>query len=160
MPFTIFRDFVLPEKKFREPTDADARGLDRFTRRTLAKSAGCSAGDIQNVSMKSAAARPIPRSKEKSKDGKPGVSLDWFNLLYQVLLAGERPALRLVRCGITACRYRRHDDGALARSALKPLLACPDVRATHTTSDVGSVRSRCQRERFELNRLRGLGLSS
>jgi len=28
--------------------------------------------------------------KIKTKDGKPGVALDWFNMLYQVLLGQEK----------------------------------------------------------------------
>ena len=30
------------------------------------------------------------KHKKAAKDGKPGVSLEWFNMLYQVLLGEER----------------------------------------------------------------------
>ncbi len=33
---------------------------------------------------------PFLDQKKKGKDGKPGVSLDWFNMLYQVLLGQEK----------------------------------------------------------------------
>ena len=33
---------------------------------------------------------PFLDEKKKAKDGKPGVSLDWFNMLYQVLLGQEK----------------------------------------------------------------------
>ena len=56
--------------------------------------------------------------KIKTKDGKPGVSLDWFNMLYQVLLGQEKGP----RFGSFAAVYGLENtiemiDGALARSA-------------------------------------------
>ena len=33
---------------------------------------------------------PFLDEKKKAKDGKPGVALDWFNMLYQVLLGQEK----------------------------------------------------------------------
>jgi lysyl-tRNA synthetase, class I len=33
---------------------------------------------------------PFLDHSKKAKDGKPGVSLDWFNMLYQVLLGQEK----------------------------------------------------------------------
>jgi len=56
--------------------------------------------------------------KTKTKDGKPGVALDWFNLLYQVLLGQEKGP----RFGSFVALYGLNNtidmiDGALARSA-------------------------------------------
>jgi lysyl-tRNA synthetase class 1 len=56
--------------------------------------------------------------KIKTKDGKPGVSLDWFNMLYQVLLGQEKGP----RFGSFVAAYGMANtiamiDGALARSA-------------------------------------------
>jgi lysyl-tRNA synthetase class 1 len=56
--------------------------------------------------------------KIKTKDGKPGVSLEWFNMLYQVLLGQEKGP----RFGSFVAAYGITDtiamiDGALARSA-------------------------------------------
>ncbi|MGZ5897048.1 MAG: lysine--tRNA ligase, partial [Xanthobacteraceae bacterium] len=54
----------------------------------------------------------------KTKDGKPGVSLDWFNMLYQVLLGQEKGP----RFGSFVAVYGVKNtidmiDGALARTA-------------------------------------------
>ena len=56
--------------------------------------------------------------KIKTKDGKPGVSLEWFNMLYQVLLGQEKGP----RFGSFVAVYGLANtiemiDGALARSA-------------------------------------------
>jgi lysyl-tRNA synthetase class 1 len=56
--------------------------------------------------------------KGKTKDGKPGVSLEWFNMLYQVLLGQEKGP----RFGSFVAVYGLGNtiemiDGALARSA-------------------------------------------
>ena len=56
--------------------------------------------------------------KVKTKDGKPGVVLDWFNMLYQVLLGQEKGP----RFGSFVAVYGLQNtidmiDGALARSA-------------------------------------------
>ena len=55
--------------------------------------------------------------KIKTKDGKPGVSIEWFNMLYQVLLGQEKGP----RFGSFAAVYGIENttdmiDGALARS--------------------------------------------
>ena len=55
---------------------------------------------------------------KKGKDGRPGVSLDWFNMLYQVLLGQEKGP----RFGSFVAVYGVANavamiDGALARSA-------------------------------------------
>ena len=53
---------------------------------------------------------PFLDQQEAAKDGRPGVSLDWFNMLYQVLLGQEKgPAVRLVRRDLRAAQHRRHD---------------------------------------------------
>ena len=61
---------------------------------------------------------PFLDHKKKAKDGKPGVSLDWFNMLYQVLLGQEKGP----RFGSFVAVYGMKNtvdmiDGALARSA-------------------------------------------
>ena len=55
--------------------------------------------------------------QKKAKDGKPGVSLEWFNMLYQVLLGQEKGP----RFGSFVAVYGLANsvamiDGALARS--------------------------------------------
>jgi lysyl-tRNA synthetase class 1 len=61
---------------------------------------------------------PFLDEKKKAKDGKPGVSLEWFNMLYQVLLGQEKGP----RFGSFVAAYGIRNttdmvDGALARSA-------------------------------------------
>ena len=113
-----FRDFVLPDKKFREPTDHGARGADRPARCAVAIAGGCDAGAIQDVVYEIGRREPFLDEKKKAKDGKPGVSLDWFNMLYQVLLGQEKGP----RFGSFVAVYGLQNtvdmiDGALARSA-------------------------------------------
>jgi lysyl-tRNA synthetase class 1 len=58
---------------------------------------------------------------KKGKDGRAGVSLDWFNMLYQVLLGQEKGP----RFGSFVAVYGLANavtmiDGALARSQTDP----------------------------------------
>ena len=69
-------------------------------------------------STRSAAASRSSIAVKKGKDGRPGVSLDWFNMLYQVLLGQEKGP----RFGSFVAVYGLPNavamiDGALARSA-------------------------------------------
>ena len=76
------------------------------------------AEDIQDVVYEVGRREPFLDHKKKAKDGKPGVSLDWFNMLYQVLLGQEKGP----RFGSFVAVYGVQNtvgmiDGALARSA-------------------------------------------
>jgi lysyl-tRNA synthetase class 1 len=115
-----FHDFVLPTKKFREPTQAERAALMdlRDSLSQLAPDATPEA--IQDVVYEVGRREPFldKSGKSKSKDGKPGVSLDWFNMLYQVLLGQEKGP----RFGSFVAVYGLKNtvdmiDGALARSA-------------------------------------------
>ncbi|HLN07349.1 MAG TPA: lysine--tRNA ligase, partial [Xanthobacteraceae bacterium] len=120
-----FRDFVLPEKKFRHPSATERAALTDL-RNALAQLPGdATAEQIQSVVYEIGRREPFLDHKAKSKakdgkakDGKPGVSLDWFNMLYQVLLGEERGP----RFGSFVAIYGIDNaiamiDGALARSA-------------------------------------------
>jgi lysyl-tRNA synthetase class 1 len=79
-----------------------------------------SAEQIQDVVYEIGRREPFldKSGKGKTKDGKPGVSLDWFNMLYQVLLGQEKGP----RFGSFVAVYGISNavamiDGALARSA-------------------------------------------
>ena len=85
-----FRDFVLPTKKFREPTRGRARGAARSARRAVATTGRRERRGHPGRGLRDRPARAVPRPQEEAKDGKPGVSLDWFNMLYQVLLGQEK----------------------------------------------------------------------
>jgi lysyl-tRNA synthetase class 1 len=113
-----FRDFVLPEKKFREPTDAERAALTDLRDALSELPADSTAEKIQDVVYEIGRREPFLDHKKKAKDGKPGVSLDWFNMLYQVLLGQEKGP----RFGSFVAVYGLQNtvtmiDGALARSA-------------------------------------------
>jgi lysyl-tRNA synthetase class 1 len=113
-----FRDFVLPTKKFREPTEAERAALTDLRDALSQLPSDDAAEEIQNVVYEVGRREPFLDQKKKAKDGKPGVSLDWFNMLYQVLLGQEKGP----RFGSFVAVYGIQNtidmiDGALARSA-------------------------------------------
>jgi len=113
-----FRDFVLPEKKFREPGEGERKALQDLRDALSNLPPEATAEAIQDVVYEVGRRPPFLDEKKKAKDGKPGVSLDWFNMLYQVLLGQEKGP----RFGSFAAVYGLKNtvdmiDGALARSA-------------------------------------------
>jgi lysyl-tRNA synthetase class 1 len=113
-----YRDFVAPTKEFREPTDSERAALQDLRDALSQLPAGSSAEDIQNVVYEIGRREPFLDQVKKGKDGRPGVSLDWFNMLYQVLLGQEKGP----RFGSFVAVYGVTNavamiDGALARSA-------------------------------------------
>jgi lysyl-tRNA synthetase, class I len=113
-----YRDFVLPTKKFRDPTEAERAALVDLRDALSQLPASASAEDIQNVVYEIGRREPFLDHKKPAKDGRPGVSLDWFNMLYQVLLGQEKGP----RFGSFVAVYGIANtvamiDGALARSA-------------------------------------------
>jgi len=113
-----FRDFVLPTKSFRMPTEAERAALQDL-RDALSQLPGdASAEAIQDVVYDIGRRPPFLDEKKAGKDGRPGVSLDWFNMLYQVLLGQEKGPrfgsfVAVYGIGNTVAMI----DGALARSA-------------------------------------------
>ncbi len=85
-----FHDFVLPTKKFREPTATERTALEDLRNALAQLPQDASAEDIQNVVYEIGRRDPFLDHVKKGKDGRPGVSLDWFNMLYQVLLGQEK----------------------------------------------------------------------
>jgi lysyl-tRNA synthetase class 1 len=113
-----FRDFVLPTKKFRQPTDTERAALNDLRDALGQLPQDATAEQIQDVVYEIGRREPFLDEKKKAKDGKPGVSLDWFNMLYQVLLGQEKGP----RFGSFVAVYGLKNtvdmiDGALARSA-------------------------------------------
>jgi lysyl-tRNA synthetase class 1 len=113
-----FRDFVLPTKKYREPSDAERSALLDLRDALAQLPAGATAEAVQDVVYEVGRREPFLDHKKAAKDGKPGVSLDWFNMLYQVLLGQEKGP----RFGSFVAVYGLKNtvdmiDGALARSA-------------------------------------------
>jgi lysyl-tRNA synthetase, class I len=115
-----FRDFVLPQKRFREPGEAERAALTDLRDALSQLPPDASAQEIQDVVYEIGRREPFldKTGKGKTKDGKPGVALDWFNMLYQVLLGQEKGP----RFGSFVAVYGLKNtidmiDGALARSA-------------------------------------------
>jgi lysyl-tRNA synthetase class 1 len=113
-----YRDFVAPTKKFREPTDGERVALQDLRDALSQLPATSTAEDIQYVVYEIGRREPFLDPVKKGKDGRPGVSLDWFNMLYQVLLGQEKGP----RFGSFVAVYGLSNavamiDGALARSA-------------------------------------------
>ncbi len=115
-----FRDFVLPAKKFRQPNEAERAALIDLRDGLSQLPADAPAEKIQDVVYEVGRREPFldKTGKIKTKDGKPGVALDWFNMLYQVLLGQEKGP----RFGSFVAAYGLQNaidmiDGALARSA-------------------------------------------
>jgi lysyl-tRNA synthetase class 1 len=113
-----FHDFVLPAKQFRQPTDSERAALTDLRDALSQLPEEATAEQIQDVVYEIGRREPFLDPKKKAKDGKPGVSLDWFNMLYQVLLGQEKGP----RFGSFVAVYGVRNavamiDGALARSA-------------------------------------------
>ncbi len=113
-----FRDFVQPGKKFREPNEVERNALTDLRDALSELAADATPEQIQDVVYEIGRREPFLDQKKKAKDGKPGVALDWFNMLYQVLLGQEKGP----RFGSFVAVYGLQNtvdmiDGALARSA-------------------------------------------
>ncbi|MBN9601221.1 MAG: lysine--tRNA ligase [Afipia sp.] len=85
-----YRDFVAPTKQFRAPTDSERAALTDLRNALAQLPPEASAEDIQNVVYEIGRREPFLDHKKAGKDGRPGVALDWFNMLYQVLLGQEK----------------------------------------------------------------------
>ena len=87
-----FHDFVKPAKAYRAADDVEQGALKALSD-TLAKlPANASADDIQNALYD--VGRSIPRYQDfeakNATPDRPGVSLAWFNAIYQILLGEEK----------------------------------------------------------------------
>ena len=87
-----FRDFVAPKKRYHAPDEVERDALQRVSARLAEMPAGASAEEIQHALYD--IARPIPRYQDLAAKGatpeRPGVSNDFFNMVYRVLLGEER----------------------------------------------------------------------
>jgi lysyl-tRNA synthetase, class I len=114
-----FRDFVLPAKEFRVPDETERAALMDLRDALSQLPPDSTAANIQEVVYEIGRRPPfLDTSGKPTKDGKPGVSLEWFNMLYQVLLGQAKGP----RFGSFVAIYGLHNtidmiDGALARSA-------------------------------------------
>ena len=121
----FFRDFVRPAKRYRAPDDVERDALRSLDAALAALPGGASAEDVQTALYD--VARPIPRYQDfKAKAAtpdRPGVSSEWFNALYQVLLGEERGP----RFGSFAALYGLPETRALISKALDGRLIAEQV---------------------------------
>ena len=127
-----FRDFVAPKKRYREADEVERAVLKQISARLAELPADASADEIQHALYD--IARPIPRYQDLSAKGataaRPGVSNDFFNMVYAVLL-GEARGPRL---GSFIALYGLDETRQLIAKALAGDL----VRESQTTRVLGA----------------------
>jgi lysyl-tRNA synthetase class 1 len=91
-----FRDFVAPKKRYRDADDVERSVLEEISSKLAQLPASAGADEIQHALYD--VARPIPRYQDHSAKGataaRPGVSNEFFNMIYAILL-GETSGPRL-----------------------------------------------------------------
>ncbi|WP_062228857.1 lysine--tRNA ligase [Aureimonas frigidaquae] len=115
-----FEDFVRPAKTFRAPDPEEREALKALDKRLAELPAGADAADIQDAVLD--VARPLARYQDPRKtgpDGGPGVSVEWFQALYQILLGQERGP----RFGSFVALYGIAETRALIAAALDGTIA-------------------------------------
>lgn len=115
-----FDDFVKPTKVFRAPDAVEREALATLSAQLAALPAEADGEAIQNAALD--VARAIARYQDhtkKSPDGGPGVSVAFFQMIYQVLLGQERGP----RFGSFAALYGIGNTRALIETALRGELA-------------------------------------
>lgn len=106
-----YEDFVKPTKRFRPATADERVALADLERALLAMPEGATPEAIQDVIYDVGRREPYT---QVNKDGSLGVKLDWFNMLYQVLLGQEKGP----RFGTFVAMYGPRNTAALVREAL------------------------------------------
>ena len=116
-----FRDFVRPAKRYRPPDDEERTVLARLADTLGALAPQTSPEDVQTALYD--LARTVPRYQTLTAKGataeRPGVSNEFFNMLYQVLLGEDRGP----RFGSFAALYGLANTKALIEAALAGTLA-------------------------------------
>ncbi len=110
-----FNDFVKPTKVFRDPDDVERQALSALDEKLAALPADADGATIQDSVLD--VARGIERYQDQNRkgpDGGPGVSVAFFQMLYQVLLGQERGP----RFGSFAALYGIAETRALIQTAL------------------------------------------
>jgi lysyl-tRNA synthetase, class I len=124
-----FRDFVAPKKRYRRADIVEEGALDALSAKLGALPADADAETIQAALYD--VARPIPRYQDFNAKGatpeRPGVSNDWFNMLYQVLLGEERGP----RFGSFVALYGIAETRALIAAALSGALIAQHERSSN-----------------------------
>jgi len=115
-----FRDFVRPRKTYRLPDDVEQDALIKLDHMLANLRSDASAEEIQTGLYD--VARPIARYQDLKAKGatpeRPGVSNDWFNMLYELLLGESRGP----RFGSFAALYGLAETRALIAKGLSGAL--------------------------------------
>ncbi len=115
-----FDDFVKPTKVYRAPDEAERDALEKLAEALGQLPAGADSEAIQNAALN--VARRIERYQDHSKqapEGGPGVSVAFFQMIYQVLIGQERGP----RFGSFAALYGVENTRGLIAKALAGKLA-------------------------------------
>jgi lysyl-tRNA synthetase class 1 len=115
-----FEDFVKPSKVYRAPDDVERDALARLSDALAALPADADGEAIQTATLN--VARKIERYQDHTKqspEGGPGVSVAFFQMIYQVLIGQERGP----RFGSFAALYGIGETRALIAQALAGQLA-------------------------------------
>jgi lysyl-tRNA synthetase class 1 len=115
-----FDDFVKPQKSYRAPDEVERGALERLSEALGELPAGADGEAIQNAALN--VARKIERYQDHTKqspEGGPGVSVAFFQMIYQVLIGQERGP----RFGSFAALYGVAETRALIGQALAGALA-------------------------------------
>jgi lysyl-tRNA synthetase class 1 len=120
-----FRDFVKPKKRYRAADDVEREALEKLASALAGLPEGASAEKIQTLLYD--VARPISRYQNLQAKGatpeRPGVSNDWFNMLYQVLLGEDRGP----RFGSFVALYGVDNSRTLIADALAGMFLKPEA---------------------------------
>ncbi|MBA8899157.1 lysine--tRNA ligase [Phyllobacterium sp. P30BS-XVII] len=115
-----FNDFVKPTKKFRPADEVELEALRGIDAQLATLPADADGNAIQNAMLD--VARGIERYQDhtkKSPEGGPGVSVSFFQMLYEVLIGQERGP----RFGSFVALYGINETRALIKKALTGQLA-------------------------------------
>lgn len=115
-----FEDFVKPQKRYRAPDEVERKALADLAKALAAMPAHADGEAIQNAALN--VARRIERYQDPSRqspEGGPGVSVAFFQMIYQVLIGQERGP----RFGSFAALYGTRETCTLIERALAGELA-------------------------------------
>jgi lysyl-tRNA synthetase class 1 len=111
-----FRDFVAPKKRYRPADEVERAALEAVSAKLATLPREASGEEIQHALYD--IARPIPRYQDANAKGatpeRPGVSNEFFNMIYAVLLGEERGP----RLGSFIALYGVEETRALIAKAL------------------------------------------
>lgn len=119
-----YEDFVKPAKQFRTPDAEEREALSQLSAALAEVGPQADGEAIQNAALD--VARALPRYQDharKSPEGGPGVSVAFFQMIYQILLGQERGP----RFGSFVALYGTEETRALIGRALAGELAAETV---------------------------------